>query len=308
MNSADELNKEIMRQLLLDAISEQVDNEIKQNKKEETILEKNSDSKPSSKKKDKVEPETKKAEKKKVKGKAKRKSIKEFLKDGTKAKTLLVLILALIANTYAWFLYVSMVSTSLDVHITSWLFEFSESEDTIILNIDRVFPGMETFTKDVTGSNLGEMSADLSVNLEYVRILDDEYRVGDTYTGEGGVTATYTSEDLISIMHNDYPFKINIYIDNTLYDGTEMVLSTGDSKTVTYEVMWPYESTDDEDELDEYDAIDTAYGNEAYTYYEAHKNDTDETTKDCIYIKLVMKAVQDEGEPETPSPTPDPGP
>ena len=50
-------------------------------------------------------------------------------------------------------------------------------------------------------------------------------------------------------------------------------------------------------------------GNRAYEYFEEHKNDTDEKTKDCIYIKLVMKAVQDEGNPNaTPDPDPDPDP
>lgn len=307
MNSADELNKEILRQILFDAVSEQVDDELKQ---KEIDMKKNdkADNDSPIKKNDK-----KKKNGTKVKGKAKKKTLKQILKDESKVKTLLFFALALIVNTYAWFLYVSMVSTSLDVHITSWLFEFSESEDTIILNVDRIFPGMETYTKEVTGSNLGEMSADLSVNLESVRILDEVYNVGDTYTIEGGGTGTYTSEGLIAMLQNDYPFKVNIYIDNVLYDGSEMVLSTGDSKTVKYEILWPYESTDDEDQLEAYDAIDTQYGNDAYTYYEAHKNDTDEKTKDCIYIKLVMKAKQDEGDPNstpapTPTPDPDPGP
>ena len=302
MSSADELNKEILRQILFDAVSEQVEDELKQ---KETNIEKDVKESPSKKNNG----EKKKKSGVKVKGKSKKKALKDFLKDQSKIKTLLFFALALIVNTYAWFLYVSMVSTSLDVHITSWLFEFSESEDTIILSVDRIFPGMETFTKEVTGSNLGEMSADLSVAIESVRILDEVYKVGDTYTIEGGGTGTYTSQDLIAKLQNDYPFKVNIYIDDDLYDGTEMVLSTGDSKTVKYELVWPYESTNDAEQLDAFDAIDTEMGNRAYEYFEEHKNDTDEKTKDCIYIKLVMKAVQDEGNPNaTPDPDPDPDP
>jgi len=300
LSSEDELNKEILRQILFDAVSEQVDNELKS---KGNVIEKND-------KEDKQIPSKKNKNNKrgtKVKGKSKKKSIKDFLKDQGKVKTLLFFALALIVNTYAWFLYVSMVSTSLDIHITSWLFEFSESEDTIILSVDRIFPGMETFTKDVTGSNLGEMSADLSVALESVRILDEVYNVGDTYTIEGGGTGTYTSEDLITMLQEKYPFKVNIYVDDELYDGTEIVLTTGDSKTVTYEVVWPYESTDDADRLESFDTIDTQMGNKAYEYFEAHKNDTDEKTKDCIFIKLVMKAVQDEGDPNN-TPDPNPGP
>ena len=156
MNSADELNNEIMRQLLLDAISEQVEDEIKnkETSKSAQVKKEASNDKPLSKKKEnenKNNDSKSKSKKPKGKSKKKKKSIKEFLKDEAKVKTLLVFMLALIVNTYAWFLYVSMVSTSLDIHITSWLFEFSESEDTIILNIDRIFPGMETFTKDITG-------------------------------------------------------------------------------------------------------------------------------------------------------------
>ncbi|MCR5186067.1 MAG: G5 domain-containing protein [Clostridia bacterium] len=300
MSSEDELNKEVLRQILFDAVSEQVDNELK---RKENIIENND-------KEDKQIPSKKNKKNKrrtKVKGKSKKKSIKDFLKDQGMVKTLLFFALALIVNTYAWFLYVSTVSTSLDIHITSWLFEFSESEDTIILSVDRIFPGMETFTKDVTGSNLGEMSADLTVALESVRILDEVYNVGDTYTIEGGGTGTYTSQDLITMLQEKYPFKVNIYVDDELYDGTEIVLTTGDNKTVTYEVVWPYESTDDADRLESFDIIDTQMGNKAYEYFEAHKNDTDENTKDCIFIKLVMKAVQDEGDPNN-TPDPNPGP
>ena len=320
--TAEELNKEVMKQLLIDALSEQVDKEHKSTppevKEEKEAISKKTETDNESATTEENEKiaqkeeinegvdkkEEEKKEKKKIKpsSKRKKKSFLDKVKSGEKAKTLLVLVLALLVNTYAWFLYVSTVSTGLTMHVRNWLFEFSESEDHIVIQIDRVFPGMTTFTKEITGSNMGEMTADLKVSMDYARVMDDVYVIGGTYTKPDSTTGTYTSEDIISALQNNYPFKVNIYIDDVLYDGSEMILSSGDSKVVKYEVVWPYESTTDPDQLASYDAIDTQYGNLAYTYYNAHKNDTDVKTKDCIYISLLMQAVQDEGAPQTPEP------
>ena len=286
MASADELNNEIMKQLLLDALCEEVEKEYNaQNIKKDN---------PPIEDKEPEEDEPKKKVRSK-KGHKKKKNLLYVLKQDSKAKAILILILTLLVNTYAWIIYISTVSTGVTMHIKNWLFEFSESSDEIILDLENIYPGMDTFTKEITGSNLGEMAANMQVYVEYVRILDDVYELNGSYTISGGGTGQYTSADLINIMKNNYPFKINVYIDGVLYDGSEMVLSTGDSKVVKYEVLWPYESTNVSAQLPAYDAIDTQYGNDAYDYYETHKNDTDPTTRACVYVKMVMKATQNIG-------------
>ena len=64
-----------------------------------------------------------------------------------KIKNIIILILLIIFNTYAWFIYATRVSSSLTVHISSWNVEFSIGEDETVTNIlieeERIFPGIE---------------------------------------------------------------------------------------------------------------------------------------------------------------------
>ena len=269
MNS--DVQDEVLKQILYDAVSEEVEKSYSQEEKStnDNIL--------------KNKKEKKHGDSKTVK----------ILKYDIKVKTILMLIVALLVNTYAWFIYISTVSMDLSMHIQSWLFEFSESEDEVVIAVDHIFPGMDTVEKTITGTNMGEMSADMTVELTSLRIFDNTYNVGDTYTDSGGIEHEYTSEGLIRSLQEDYPFKVNIYIGGELYDGTKIALATGDSKVVKYEVVWPYEGTTNANALAGYDSIDTQYGNEAYYYYEDHKDDPDtEAAKYPIFIKLEMKAQQ----------------
>ena len=71
-----------------------------------------------------------------------------------KIRNILILILLLIFNTYAWFVYATKVSSSMSVHVSSWNVEFSIGEDetvtNILIEVERVYPGMETFEKKVS--------------------------------------------------------------------------------------------------------------------------------------------------------------
>ena len=274
MNS--DVQDEILKQILYDAVSEEVEKSYSQEEKStnDNIL--------------KNKKEKKHGDSKTVK----------ILKYDIKVKTILMLIVALLVNTYAWFIYISTVSMDLSMHIQSWLFEFSESEDEVVIAIDHIYPGMPTVVKTITGTNMGEMSADMTVELSSLRIFDNTYNVGDTYTDSGGIQHEYTSEGLIQSLQEDYPFKVNIYIGGVLYDGTKIALATGDSKEVKYEVLWPYEGTTDTNTLASYDATDTQYGNDAYYYYLDHLNDpNNDVAKYPIFIKLEMKAQQSSANP-----------
>ena len=86
-----------------------------------------------------------------------------------KIKNIIILILLLIFNTYAWFIYATKVSSSLSVHVSSWNVEFSVGEDETVTNIliavERVYPGMETFEKNVSVRNKGEIKAELDYDI-----------------------------------------------------------------------------------------------------------------------------------------------
>ena len=62
------------------------------------------------------------------KRKKKSKLVKRLQSD-IKAKSIIFVILTLLVNTYAWFIYSSMVSTSLQMHIKGWNFSITNLED-----------------------------------------------------------------------------------------------------------------------------------------------------------------------------------
>ena len=164
-----------------------------------------------------------------------------------KIKNIIILILLLIFNTYAWFIYATRVSSEIYVHISSWNVEFSIGEDESITNVviavDRIYPGMENTEKSVTVRNKGEIKAELDYQVMSLKVLDENYKVGENIT----------AEELMNKINTEYPFKINITKDDEL-----LSQGTGDG-AFSVTVEWPFESGNDE--------LDTIWGNKAYEYY-----------------------------------------
>ena len=97
------------------------------------------------------------------------KEIINFIRKKIKLRTLIVLIMLLVFNTYAWFIYSTKVRGSLTAHIVSWDLEFvAGHEDTstnVDFSVDRIYPGMEDYSKIVTANNRGEMPAKLTYKI-----------------------------------------------------------------------------------------------------------------------------------------------
>lgn len=241
--------------------------------------------------------------------KAKKKKKKLCFKKEIKVRTLLLLIMTLIMNTYAWFIYIATVSVGLDVHIKSWDFELqngAQTEDFEFV-VDYIYPGvpLEDTIQNISAANNGEMEALLTCDIVYVKILDQEYYATEDNEEAGGTTPTYTSEDLLSKLYNEYPFQILIYLVETdaegnevltLYDGQDVEMPTSSSINIRIEVVWPYEMSEDKQNttnttLEEADAVDTYWGEAAYAY---HQENPDEYS---IVVKMDIKAVQNEGSP-----------
>ena len=164
-----------------------------------------------------------------------------------KIRNLVILILLLGFNTYAWFIYATRVASDINVHISSWNVEFSIGEEgsvtNVIIDVERIYPGMESAEKNVTVRNKGEIKAELEYQITSLKVLDENYKVGENIE----------AEQLLSKINSEYPFKINITKDDEL-----LSQGIGDGKfSVTVE--WPFESGNDE--------LDTLWGNKAYEYY-----------------------------------------
>lgn len=184
-----------------------------------------------------------------------------------KLKTLILLIVLLSFNSYAWFIYATKVSGGLTAHITSWNVKFKSGEEEITTNVvfevDKIYPGMEKQTKKLTAFNEGEMKAILSYEIKKIRILTDKYTVSQEFT----------QEDLIEMLEN-YPFKLTFEIDNTNLN------QENGSAEFDVSLTWAFESGND--------ALDTEWGEKAYEYNEQNPD------MSSIYVEIDVKAVQGE--------------
>lgn len=172
-----------------------------------------------------------------------------------------------IFNSYAWFIFATRASSSLQVHVSSWNVSFrvddQESTTNIIIDVGRIYPGMPDFQKVITVTSAGESKATLSYKYKKVILMGTTYEVGDQYT----------EDDLKNMMEQDNPFKVSVIIDET-HLGEEN--GTG---SFTINVTWPFESGDD--------ALDTQWGEEAYEFYEVNGDSS------SLHIILELIAEQD---------------
>ena len=179
--------------------------------------------------------------KKEEKKKKKTKSILKYIN----TKTIIILIVLLSFNAYAWFIYITKASLELDVHVAAWDITFQAGEEEItndvVLEVDKIYPGMEGYVQEIEVHNRGEISADLSYKIMSIEIFGEKFEVGDQYT----------SDDLQNML-NSYPFKFTIESSTDQIDA-----GTGQGK-FTIKVTWPFESGNDE--------LDTYYGNKSYEF------------------------------------------
>ena len=178
---------------------------------------------------------------KEEKNKKKTKSILKYIN----TKTIIILIVLLSFNAYAWFIYITKASLELDVHVAAWDITFQAGEEEItndvVLEVDKIYPGMEDYVQEIEVHNRGEISADLLYKIMSIEIFGEKFEVGDQYT----------SDDLQNML-NSYPFKI------TIESSTDQIeAGTGQGK-FTIKVTWPFESGNDE--------LDTYYGNKSYEF------------------------------------------
>lgn len=177
-----------------------------------------------------------------------------IIKKYIKLRTLIILLVLLAFNSYAWFIFATKVSGGLSAHVTSWDVTFQVGDQESITNVEidvsTIYPGMETYTKVITAKNTGESIANLSYKFDSLTVLGTTYAVGDEYT----------QEQLDSKIANDFPFKITVVIDQT---ELETINGYG---TFIISVEWPYESGDD--------ALDTYWGERSYEYNKLNPTDS----------------------------------
>lgn len=185
-----------------------------------------------------------------------------------KLRNIIILIILLAFNTYAWFIYVTRVSLDLSAHVSSWNVEFVSGSEEITTNIeiviDRIYPGMEDFERNIEVHNKGETPAVLDYEIKSLKIMDETFEVNED-TG-------LTSDEIENKIETEYPFKININ------PGDNGIIEENEKGNFKITVTWSFESGDDE--------ADTYWGNKAYEYYSLNPG------TQSIILKLELIATQ----------------
>ena len=192
---------------------------------------------------------------------------RKYLNKYLTLKALILLVVLLVFNSYAWFVFATRVSGGLTAHVTSWNINFQAGNEQLVTNVEiavsKIYPGMETYVKEITAKNVGESIANLKYEFQSLVILGDEYTVGKNCT----------QEELNNRIYTAYPFKITVEISQTQLQTDNQ----GEGK-FTIKVEWPYESGDDEK--------DTYWGEKAYEF---NKNNPDKTS---LKLKIFLIAEQ----------------
>lgn len=202
------------------------------------------------------------------------KSIKKVIKPSK----LIFIIILLAGNTFAWFIYSNEVSNSVDVQVRAWkiLFEAGDSHITDYYDvvIDEMYPGMEDFSSSIVAHNRSDVAAYISYQIMYARVFDTEYTTveGRQDAKEDPVVGDLTSAELETLLNNSYPFTIAFNIDTISLD------SEYGEATYSVNVVWPYESGDDE--------LDTYWGTTAYDFAQSNPGES------CIELRIKLSIVQ----------------
>ena len=171
---------------------------------------------------------------------------KNFIK-ALNLRTIIMLVVLLAFNSFAWFIYASQVDTSLTVHVAGWNVNFDGGGSTpFVMNVAMAQPGMTPFSQALNMNNSGEVDANLSFTITSARVGTTVYD-----TSQAGVT----SASIIQALQNDYPFKITF----GLAGGEDGKLSVGEDATFSCTVTWGLDDNDDD--------IDTYWGEFASRFY-----------------------------------------
>ena len=178
---------------------------------------------------------------------------------------LIFAILLLSVNAYAWFVYVTRVDSSITARVRSWNVMFQVHDNNIssevTFNVGEIYPGMANYNDYASIVNTGESSGEAYFVIKSVQIFNDVYTDDD-----------YTSDELLEILNDDYPFEIVISLTNT-------TVAPGHTERFNIDITWPYESGDDE--------TDTYWGNVAYNYLQTNPQAS------CITITAEIRVNQE---------------
>ena len=205
------------------------------------------------------------------------KIILNSIKKHVKLRHLILLIVLLATNTFAWFIYSSKINTDIAVKVKAWKVSFEAGntnvENYVNIDIDNAYPGMDDYNYSITANNNSDVKTKVSVILLEANILGNDIltKEGKQDSNQELTDDELTSEELINQLKNNYPFKTTFNISNEEMD----INSTSE---LNINLTWPYESGNDE--------LDTEYGIKAYEYKQSNPDSP------SIKLKVLFKIDQ----------------
>ena len=105
--------------------------------------------------------------------------MKKLLKSKGILPRLIFFAVLIVANTFGWFIYITRVDNNVSVHVKSWdvVFQSGDKEitNTVQLDIDSLYPGMEDYNYEINAYNKSEVSATFSYTILEANILGEQY-------------------------------------------------------------------------------------------------------------------------------------
>lgn len=149
----------------------------------------------------------------------------------TKRFSILMVLMLLSVNAYAWFIYIAESKFDLSAKIVSWDVNFlNNSQEVSEINekIENVAPGMETYSKTVNINNNSDFDAEFNYRLT------DFIIMGKSVLPSGANSMTV--DEILTYLEERYPFDFTMSTDSDIISQTE----TGQF-TITFD--WDFEDT-----------------------------------------------------------------
>lgn len=195
---------------------------------------------------------------------------------------ILLLLSIFIFTTYAWFNFDRNVEGGgLVANVSTWAVEFIiEGEEiqteTFELEIDDIYPGMDSITKEIDIYNLGEAPSELFYEIEEMYLFGEKIIDNETVADEVAGTNTVdlfgkSSASIFTEGNTNYSYSLKYptpFSINYSYDKEQISGQGGDDTAhAVFKIDFEWENKDENDEED------TKLGTLSYNYEKNHEGE-----------------------------------
>ena len=156
---------------------------------------------------------------------------KSLQKERKRIKTRSILMAGFVfgVNVFAWFIFISKASVTVNGNVVSWDVNFSDSSEVIsnvVVETADLYPGMPTYTKEIYITNSSDVGGTFDYTINSIKIMNDEI-----------MTTSTTQEGANVYLQTTFPFIVT-------FDSSKTDLDKQDDMTFTINIDWPLEKDD----------------------------------------------------------------